>query len=564
MKRALLLFLLLSIGPAQASPIRWVEWSPEVFAQAKAEHKLVILDLEAVWCHWCHVMDKETYHDGEVARLIRKGFIAVRVDQDARPDLSNRYEDYGWPATVIYNSDGQEIVKMSGYIPPLRMRSLLAACIEDPTPGPSVTGQAISDDLPPASGLKARLAAHLDARADRDLGGWSTIHKYLDWDAAEACLRRGDPASVAMARKTLDAQLGLIDPVWGGVYQYSDSGVWNHPHFEKIMAMQAEDMRLYALAWSAFGDRRYRHAAEAVHRFLRAFLTSPQGAFYASQDADVVQGEHSAEYFALDDAGRRARGVPRVDRHLYARENGLAIRGLCALYAATGDRAALAEAERAARWTEIHRALPGGGFRHGEKDSAGPYLGDTLAMGRAFLSLYEVTANRSWLGRAEAAADFIARHFAGEGFKTAGGDGRAQVDENIGVARFANLLWHYDGRSADRQVALRARAFLEKPEMAARNDGGVYLVLDELDRDPLHVTVVGPKSDAGAAALYAAALRCRSGYRRIEWLDFAEGPLPNNALDFPKGRAAAAYLCTDTRCSLPITSPARLLEKLAR
>src|SRR5260370_28658142 len=123
-----------------------------------------------------------------------------------------------------------------------------------------------------------------------------------------------------MARETLDRQLKLIDPVWGGVYQYSDSGDWDHPHFEKIMSMQAEDLRLYAQAYAQWGEPRYLQAARDIHRFLTAFLRGPDGAFYVSQDADVVRGEHSAGYFALGDAQRRAPRVPRGGPHLSTRE----------------------------------------------------------------------------------------------------------------------------------------------------------------------------------------------------------------------------------------------------
>ncbi len=101
-----------------AQAIVWHPWSNEIFAQATREHKFVLLDLEAVWCHWCHAMDQETYSDRAVQRLMSKSYIAVKVDQDSRPDLSNRYEDYGWPATVILKADGSEIVKRQGYLPP--------------------------------------------------------------------------------------------------------------------------------------------------------------------------------------------------------------------------------------------------------------------------------------------------------------------------------------------------------------------------------------------------------------------------------------------------------------
>ena len=92
--------------PSTQPSIHWEKWSDDLFARAKREHKFVYLDLEAVWCHWCHVMDDITFRDPEVVRLMGERYIAVKVDQDARPDLSNRYEDYGWPATVVFNADG--------------------------------------------------------------------------------------------------------------------------------------------------------------------------------------------------------------------------------------------------------------------------------------------------------------------------------------------------------------------------------------------------------------------------------------------------------------------------
>ncbi|HMD30794.1 MAG TPA: DUF255 domain-containing protein, partial [Candidatus Acidoferrales bacterium] len=125
-------------SPTPKEALTWVGWSDGVFEQARRENRFVLLDLEAIWCHWCHVMAETTYRDPEVIRLLRARYITVRVDQDSRPDLSNRYEDYGWPATVVFDGKGQEIVKRQGYLPPGDMSSMLQAIIDDPTPGPSV------------------------------------------------------------------------------------------------------------------------------------------------------------------------------------------------------------------------------------------------------------------------------------------------------------------------------------------------------------------------------------------------------------------------------------------
>ena len=560
---------------AQANEtIEWHPWSEAVFERAKKDNRFVILDLGAVWCHWCHVMEEITYSDPEVIKLIGSRYIAVRVDQDSRPDLSNRYEDYGWPATIVFTADGDEIVKRQGYIPPRPMASMLQAIIDDPTPGPSVLPE---EQIVPASSaslsaesvqaLRARL---LDAYDPKNLG-WGTVHKFLDWNLVEYCMsatRRGgsDDGFERMARETLGAQRNLIDPVWGGVYQYSTDGDWKHPHYEKLLQFQAENLRIYAAAYARWNDPEYLKDAQQIRHYIKDFLTSPDGVFYTSQDADLIPGEHSEEYFALDDDARRKKGIPRIDTDVYSRENGWAIQALATLYAVTGEEEYLDDAVRAANWIIARRALPDGGFSHDEKDVAGPYLGDTLSMGGAFLALYTVTGNPSWLDRATSAAQFINANFKSDtGFSTAASSSTPrptrQVDENIALARFANLLNHYSGDATCREMAEHAMRYVAAPEITERRGlqvGGILLSDRELSVPPLHITVVGSKNDPAARSLFLAALKQPSTYKRVEWLDETEGPLRNADVEYPRIDRAAAFLCTDRSCSAPIFTPEKL------
>ncbi|MBZ5609006.1 MAG: DUF255 domain-containing protein [Acidobacteriia bacterium] len=552
------------------SAIAWQPWSNTVFDQARRENKFVLLDLEAVWCHWCHVMDETTYRDSKVISLMRSKYIAVRVDQDSRPDLSNRYEDYGWPATIVFGADGKEIVKRQGYIEPREMVAMLKAIIADPSPGPSVRPEVdvkfgenslLPDDL--RKDLESRYFGQYDSKH----GAWGFDQKFLDWNSTEYAMARarsGDQQSEQMARQSLDAQLKLVDPVWGGVYQYSVGGDWNEPHFEKIMAMQAGNLRIYSLAYEEWHDPAYLKAAQDVERFLKTFLTGPEGAFYTSQDADLIDGQHSAAYFKLDDAGRRKLGIPRIDKHIYSRENGWAIEAVAALYAGTGHQQYLDEAVRAAEWILQNRTLDGGGFRHDSKDVAGPYLADSLAMGRAFLALYETTGDRRWLARAEAAAKFIAANFSDgpAGFSTAKTPTdrayapRPERDENILVARFANLLARYAGNDDYRKMAERAMRYLVAPQIAKfLPTGGTLLANLEFASEPIHITVVGHKDDPAAQALFHAAASYPSGYLRVEWWDTREGRLPNADVQYPELKTAAAFICTGTTCSSPILKP---------
>src|SRR3984893_8097664 len=275
----LLAFVLLPFTRALAedSGIKWQPWSDAVFGQAKREGRFVLLDLGTVWCHWCHVMEEVTYRDPAVIDLVGKRYLAVRVDADARPDLSNRYEDYGWPATIVFNGDGSEIVKRRGYLPPGQMASMLQAIIDDPSPGPSVvieTPLTASHEKAFGSDARNQLQQVLIDDYDRTNHGWGTVQKFLDWDTIEYCMTeaaQGNQAFERMAQETLAAQLNLMDPAWGGVYQYSTDGDWQHPHFEKIMQMQAEDLRTYALAYALWRDPTYLQAADRIRGYLKNF-----------------------------------------------------------------------------------------------------------------------------------------------------------------------------------------------------------------------------------------------------------------------------------------------------
>src|SRR5262245_22091874 len=461
-KRFLFLGLLFLSGLAQAAGkpgIEWQKWSDDVFDRAAREHRYVLLDLEAVWCHWCHVMDEVTYSDRKVIELIRQHYIAGRVDQDSRPDISRRYENWGWPATVVFNAQGGEIMKRRGFIQPPMMIAVLEEIIVDPSPikyRDSEPVAAFAERGVLGDTERAALERGFRETHDAKLGGMQQDHKFIDVPTAEYGMllaSRGETDVARMTERTLTGALALLDPAWGGAYQYSTDGDWQHPHFEKIMAVQADYLRVYALAWRQFGETRYRDAASAIHRYVNTFLRSPEGSYYTSQDADLVQGEHSAEFFALDDAARRKLGIPAIDKHRYARENGWLIEALATAYTATGERGYLDDALAATKWIEANRALGAGGFRHDEVDAAGPYLEDTLAMGRAYIALYVATAERSWLARAQSSAAFIEKHFKGPspGYLTAAPRAGerlaplATLDENVSLARFANLLRRYTG-----------------------------------------------------------------------------------------------------------------------
>jgi hypothetical protein len=588
MQRFLCAIALLTWGAigaaAEAAPppsaIVWHPWSDDLFVRARAQQRFVLLDLEAIWCHWCHVMDQTTYQDRDVTRLIREHYLAVRVDQDADPALSVRYQDYGWPATIVLAPDGSEIVKRRGYLSAAAMASMLTAIIKDPSPGPSVVAQQAVQPAHSAilsAATRHALVATYFESYDTQYAGWGTVQKFIDADSLEYGLvhAKSEPKQAAMARNTLNAAFGLIDPVWGGVYQYSDQRDWQSPHFEKIMSFQTQYIRLYAEGYRLLGDPAYLKAAQHIDRYVGNFLTSPEGAVYTSQDADVDAEFTGHAFYALSDTERRRQPNPRIDTHVYARENGWAIAAWAALYDATGDARYVSRAQRAADWISAHRRLRGGGFSHAEPGAAPAALGDSLAMGQGFLALYAATGERAWLAQARQAAQFIGAHFAspGGGYATVAMSAGARgvfkesvrdADENIAVARFANALYRYSGAPAFRNIAQHAMRYLASPQLA---DGqhlrtGIVLADSELASEPTHVTIVGHKDDVSAQSLHRAALRYPSVYRRVDWWDKREGAMPNPDVSYPELARAAAFICTGNTCSQPVFDSLQLARSI--
>ena len=502
---------------APGTALVWVAFDAETFARAKAEHKLVVLDGAAEWCHWCHVMEATTYHDAAVRQLLDAHFIAAKVDVDARPDIEERYGEYGWPATVVFSSDGAELGKYRGYIAPADFAAILRDLVDAPAAEADIsggdgswhtgaTGPLGEDEL---AWIERMTELELGDYYDAERGGWGKAQKAaIAVDNAWALFRarEGDQRARAQVLFTLDAQRALIDPVWGGIYQYSAAPDWAHPHFEKLMTFQAGALDNYAAAYALTHDPKWLEVARATKRYVDAFLTNKEGGFYATQDADLNAHDSGKrfmtghEYYALDDAGRRALGVPRVDTHEYAKENGLAIAAYATFFEATGDAGALASAEKAARRMLATHLTPRGGVAHDADDakrsSAILHLADNAWFGLALSRLYEVTKNDEYAAAATKVADFVLRDLVdvhGGGFfaSTADPDAvgvfarrRKPFEENVAALRMlARLAKNGHGDRARYTAAidgaLRCIATPDAIKARGRILGDLLLALEE-------------------------------------------------------------------------------------
>ena len=417
---------------------------------------------------------------------------------------------------------------------------------------------------------------------DKKYGSLAIAMKFIDPDSVEYALlegMNGNKNELARANKTLSAALKLEDPEWYGFYQYSTHGDWDHPHFEKIMRTQTRHIQLYAQAYAATQNQAYKRAAEHTVTYLNRFLKSPNGGFYTSQDADLIQGQKGAEYFALKDQQRLALGIPRVDEHRYTKENANLIAALSRLYSATGDASVKTQAVAIGEWLIANRQRKDGGFNHGSiddnnRDDNKLFLADNISALAAFTNLYEISADRKWLKHAMACADIIQEKISTAdmvGLPAASidkGDPLApyvDLEENIFASRAINTLFHYSGRSADKALADKAMAYISSSEVIASRftEAGILLADAELNRDPLHLVVVGSKSDVNAKALFSAALTSYQSYRRIEWWDRSEGELIHHDVEYPTLSKSAAFVCNDQRCSTPIYKADEIQEVIA-
>jgi uncharacterized protein YyaL (SSP411 family) len=582
MRRLILVLAMLGIvaaTPAVAADgtLRWRAFSDEVFEQAGREQRYVLLHMAAVWCHWCHVMESTTYRDPAVLKLIEGKFIAVRVDQDSRPDLSYRYERWGWPATIMLDKDGNEIFRRRGYQPPELFAKLLQAVIDDPSALPAAEIEPAVDPTLTRFSAERRAAMERDylASYDKTNGGFGDTHRFLHLETVEYALARvseGEPWR-DMARRTLDGARGLIDPVDGGMFQYSDTLDWTSPHYEKLMNIQLAALRLYTLAYGKWREQKDLAAAGDIARWLRNTMRGGDGAFFASQDADVNATVHGKDYYGQPAAQRQKLGQPRLDRSLYARENGWAIAALAAHYDVSGDKDSLFAAQNAARWLLLNRKAPNGAYGHARASNNDAYLADTLAAGEAFLALHRSTGGRDWLEHAVDAGRAIANRFADEkgGFvaqwPVPGARGVMakpvkQADENVAATRFLNMLYRYSGEVMLSEASKTGLAYL----VALGNEGmilpGALLAERELAAEPVHLTVVGAKGATDAATLYAMARAHPDRYLRIEWWDRREGKLPNNEIEYPELDRAAAFACSQNFCSLPAFDAAEIADRI--
>jgi uncharacterized protein YyaL (SSP411 family) len=316
------------------NPVDWYPWGEEAFARAREEEKPILLSVGYAACHWCHVMEHESFEDEATANLMNERFVCVKVDREERPDVDGLYMDAvvsltgsgGWPMTVFLTPDGRPFWGGT-YFPPeprFNMPSFqqVLLAIDEAYRERKVDLERQADELvrairqssarPPSSepltsALLSGAVSTLGGQFDSVHGGFGGAPKFPPASTLEFLLRMhhrsGDENALAMARLTLDrmASGGMYDQLGGGFHRYAVDAVWLVPHFEKMLYDNALLASAYLHAWVVTGVERYRGVVEETLDYLIRDMRLPEGGFASAQDADTAGEEGLTYVWTLDE-----------------------------------------------------------------------------------------------------------------------------------------------------------------------------------------------------------------------------------------------------------------------
>jgi uncharacterized protein YyaL (SSP411 family) len=523
------------------NPVDWYAWGPEALKRAAAEDRPILLSIGYSACHWCHVMEHESFEDGQTAELMNGLFVNVKVDREERPDLDAIYMDAvvalsghgGWPMTVFLTPQGEPFFGGTYYPPEPRhglpsFRQVLLAVSEayrerrtDVTRQAAALVEALVESAarepsrePLTSGILAEAVAGLRRAFDPVWGGFGRAPKFPPASVLELLLRRGE---LDLATTTLDGMAagGMYDLLGGGFHRYSVDERWLVPHFEKMLYDNALLASAYLHAWLVTGEPRHRRVCEETLDYVLRELALPEGGFASAQDADTegVEGltftwtpEEGAPADALEpfehgrsilrgelDAGTRARlfalrerrPKPARDDKAVTSWNGLALAALAEAGARLGRRDYVDAAGRLGEF--LLGPLSSGGrlhrtFNAGRAKGTG-YLEDYADAAHGLYELHVASGDPRWLRESRRLAELAVELFADD---ARGGFYLTASDAERLVARTKTLDDNPtpSGNSMLAFVLLRLSRIYGDDELERRAVGVLRLVAPLAERAP--------------------------------------------------------------------------------
>jgi len=602
------------------NPVDWQPWDDEALRRAHEDDKPILLSIGYAACHWCHVMERESFEDPLTARVMNDNFVCIKVDREERPDLDSVYMDAvvaltghgGWPMTVFLQPSGEPFFGGTYFPPEPRhglpsFKQVLIAVAEawrDRREEVGNSGRQLVEHIqagarvpasrePLTSDVLQTAQLHLRDGFDAQWGGWGRAPKFPPAPVLEFLLRRGDEE---LTRRTLDGMAlgGMHDLVGGGFHRYSVDASWLVPHFEKMLYDNALLASVYHHAWRRLGDERYRLIAERTVDYVLRELALDGGGFASAQDADTdgvegltftwAPGEGAPEELfepfehdrfvlrgELDDETRtrlleirEQRAQPLRDDKAIASWNGLML-------------AALAQTGRVEPGTRLAEFLLGPisradgrlhrTYRDGVAKGTG-YLEDYADVAYGLMELHVATGDPRWLREAHRLAMLAVVLFADE---EGGGFFQTPADGELLVARKKELDDHPtpSGNAMIAYVLLRLARIWADDELERRAVSVLSLVRDSLTRVPTsfgwmlvaldqHLAPHRELAIVGRpdAPVARAAVDAAAETDVIAFGPAEEVPLLAGRTEVD-GRAAV-YLCERFACSLPVTEPGEL------
>jgi uncharacterized protein len=601
------------------NPVNWYPWGEEALERARAENRPILLSIGYAACHWCHVMERESFEDALTARVMNAHFISIKVDREERPDIDSIYMDAvvaltgsgGWPMTVFLTPEGEPFFGGT-YFPPEPRHGLpafkqvllgVAEAWEERRDEVERSSHNLAEHIRSSSRLQSSpepLTPDLLQRADENIaatfdpqwGGWGRAPKFPPAPVLEYLLRAGE---AEMVTRTLDGMAlgGMYDLVGGGFHRYSVDARWLVPHFEKMLYDNAQLASVYLHAARRFAEPRYRAIADATLDYMQRELGLAGGGYASSQDADtdgvegltftwapgegapdgllqpfedgrfVLRGELDEETRVRLLAIREQRPKPDRDDKAIASWNGLALAAL-----AQGGRveAAVALGEfllgpLSREDGRLHRT-----WRDGVSKGDG-YLEDYADGAYGLLELHVATGDPRWLREARRLALLAIDLFADEH----GGFFQTPVDGEQLVARKKELDDHPSpsGNAMLAYVLLRLARLWGDESLERRAASAIGLVRDALQVAPTSFgwmlvslqQYLAPHREIAVVGPVSAPVAVAAVEQAAATDVIAFGP----ADDVPllAGRTEvdgrpAVYLCERFACRLPVTEPSEL------
>ncbi len=568
----------------KATQIRWLEWTDEAFRRAKEENKPILLDISAVWCHWCHRLDHDTYSVPDIAEYINSNFIPIRVDTDKRPDINRRYNMGGWPTTAFLTPEGH-VIGGGTYIPPDQMRQVLRDAHSFWQKPQSTSEREIQMPEPesiPAGALSSSIVNEVLGEVannfDPIYGGFGSQPKFPSTEAHELALMKyhysRNREFLRIATLTLHnvGKSGLYDKEMGGFFRYSTMRDWSIPHFEKMCEDNAKWLQLYLHAYQVTSDPFYADIAKGIIEYVNTWLSDQDnGCFYGSQDADE-------EYYKLSKAERAKLKAPYVDKTIYTNWNALMISAYLEASFILGDATIREFALKSVdRLLALNYKKDEGMYHfHDGQQPLANQLADQAQTAKTLCDAYGATGEEKFLRLAEELMQVATSKLHDSnhgGFFDTVVDPKAAgflskptkpLDENSVVGRILTRLYHLTEKQDYLQRAEETlKRFVEVYPQFGFMAADYAIAVDAFLNEPEIVRIVGSTDKPQTRGLLTEAQKVYSPRKIIQLLDPKKNPDAITTFGFPVTDVPVAYICVGKVCTAPIVEPKQIQSQLS-